>query len=341
MTELDASSDVTIFKLVWAATFVCLLIVASCAPEKEGATRRIPGEPMQAKVAVNASLKSAPILIAQEKGWFADTGLQVKLDVQPSVAYLMDQLMAGESDLVTIPEYQVVDYSFKTRGFTIVAVLNRNRSRKIVANSDFIRESSDFAGTSMGIASDSALGYTLYRFFLHNGISKDSVRLVYKKPAELAEALATGEVQSILAWPPYTIDAERRIAPKALYFDAHLALDMYWVLVARTEWLNDNYDTVFAFLESIERSYRFMDKDKAGAALLISRILGYEVSEVLTEWKDYYFSLEMPQSLFLSLEQQATWKNANIEGVEHIPDYSQFVNGALIRKLDPERPNVY
>ncbi len=289
------------------------------------------------RIGINRSVKSAPIAIAEESGYFTENNLNVDLIIEPSAVKMMENLESSKCDIVCVPEYQIVNYSFTSSDFCIIAVLNRNQSRSLVMNNDILKSSSELAGTRIGLAGNSAGEYTLYRLLVFNNIEYNSVDVVYKKPQELASALAAGEVDSVIVWSPFTYEAVEKLGDRASVVNAQLGRDMYWLLVSRKKWTDENSDAVKQFLESLEKSYKLINADPSEAQNITASFLSLDPDSVKNEWKEYLFYLELPQSLILAMEQEGEWKQKQIPGNTEIPDFLSIIDYRYLESLYPER----
>ncbi len=296
-----------------------------------------PDSNINIRLGLNRSVKSAPAVIAESSGYFSENHLDVELTIKPSVINMMDSLFREEYDIVCVPEYQVVNYSFSNRDFSILAVLNRNQSRSLVMNRDVLKSPADLAGTRIGLAGNSAGEYTLYRLLVFNNIEYNSVEIVYKKPQELSDALVNGEVDSIIVWSPFTYEAVKKMGKKAVVINAQLGRDMYWLLVSGGKWAEKNSEAVEAFLESLEKSYNLIKKKPDEAQQITASFLSLDPGSVKDEWKEYIFYLDLPQSLLLAMEQEAKWKQKQLPGNPEVIDFMDLIDCRYLEKLYPER----
>ena len=301
----------------------------------------IKGSDISIKIGLNRSLKSSPIVIAEKLGFFFDNNITINLLIEPSAIKMMDNLKEKKCDIVCVPEYQFVNHSLDgSSNYRVIAVLNRNQSRSLVMNNEILKYPSELAGTRIGLAEKSAGEYTLYRLLLFNNIKYESVEIVYKKPQELAHALSSGEVDSVIVWSPFTYEAEKKLGKKASVVSAQLGRDMYWLLVAEKKWAENNSKEIISFLESLEKGYEIINKDPLRAQSITSEYLSLDPDSVKNEWKEYLFYLELPQSLILAMEQEAEWISKQLSDNKEIPDFSDLINYRYLESLYPERVTI-
>ena len=313
--------------------FLTLFIFISCSKTDDN----LKNSNFSVKIGLNRSVKSAPVVIAEESGFFTANSLNADLIIEPSAIRMMDNLRKNKCDIVCVPEYQIVNHSFTSSDFCIIAVLNRNQSRSLVMNNYVLKSPSELSGTRIGLAGNSAGEYTLYRLLLFNNIEYSSVHIIYKKPQELASALAMGEVDSVIVWPPFTYESVNKLGGKVSVVNAQLGRDMYWLLVTRKTWAEENPEAVKKILESLEKSYKLINANPSEAQNITAAFLSLNNDSVRNEWKEYLFYLELPQSLILAMEQEGEWKQKQLSDNPGIPDFLSLIDYRYLESLYPER----
>ncbi len=316
-----------------AASLGCSMLVASSCAKKSV-------ERVSFSVGVNRSIKSAPVILADSLGLFDSEGLDVSVGVEGSAVALMDGLTSGTYDLVSVPEYQAVAYSFGRNDYRIVAVLNRNQSRSMILDGRSVDRAAALSGKRVGLAENSAAEYTLYRVLLFNGIDERSVSVVYYKPADLPQALASGEVDAIVAWEPFSSEAARALNGDAVIEDAHYGRDMYWLLVARADVAERKPEALSRFLVSLDRAIAGLNGNTDASLRLVANELSLSEESLHAEWDSYIFYLELPQSLLLAMEQEARWYAEYSGNATIVPDYLEFIDQSIMTRSLPKRISI-
>ena len=297
--------------------------------------RRVKNPPVPVRIGLNRSVKSSPLLIADSQGFLKSRGFTVDLFLEPSVAGVMDSLNAGLYDMVCIPEFQLVNNIDTAGQWSIIAVLNRNQSRYFVFNTDRLNSFTEIRGKKIGLAAGSAAEYTISRIMTFHGMSDGSVEFLYAPVQDLPEKLASGQADAILVWSPYVSEAVNLMKEKAVVRNAHMGLDMYWLLVVSHSWLESYPDAAVAFLDGLEDSCRYMDSRPAHARELVAEGLRFNVSMVDSEWGEYRFLMELPRTLVTAVEQQLHWRYPDQKG--SLPDPVTFINSSYLEEILPAR----
>lgn len=293
--------------------------------------------PETLRIGVNRSLKSAPVMLAQSLGYFKEGNIEAVVTVEPSAVNLMNRLFSEEYDLVTVPEYQIVSHAKQRSDFRVIAVLNRNQSRILLLNRETCPTPRDLAGKRVGLATGSAAEYTLYRILVFNEIDRGSVNTVYYPAEDLPRAAASGELDALILWPPFADEAVALFPDRFIQVNAHMGQDMYWLLVCRSGFSDMKPDLVRDMLVSLERANLYVHGYKEHSLSLLSESLLIPKEDLRDEWDMYYFSLEMPQSLYMALEEQVKWLLHDTgQGGPH-PEFMEFLDGGPLSAIAPDQ----
>lgn len=267
---------------------------------------------------VNKSIKSAPIILASSLGLFEKEGLDINVEIENSAVGLMSGLFSKQYDLVGIPVYRAIVNFYTREDFRIIAVLNRNQSRSLVMNSLIVQNSSDLAGKRIGLVKESAADFTLYRLLLFKGLTESDVEIQYFEADDLAQALAKGDVDAIISWEPFTSEAVRSLGTNSRVENSHFGRDMYWLLVTRAELVESRSEDLSAVLRALDKANVELNTKTTKSLNEVAGILSVSPELLFKEWEDYSFHLELPQSLLLSMEQEAEWYRSRID--ENLPE---------------------
>ncbi len=323
--------------IAFLSAILCFLPVCTGCGEKSPYAYSTRTNRETLRIGVNRSLKSAPVMLAQSLGYFEEGNIEAVVTVEPSAVNLMNRLSSGEFDFVTVPEYQIVSHAKQRSDFRVIAVLNRNQSRILLLNRETCPTPRDLGGKQVGLVTGSAAEYTLYRILVFNEIEPGSVKTVYYAAEDLPRAAASGKLDALILWPPFA-DAALDLSPdRFIPVNAHMGQDMYWLLVCRSGLADLKPDLVRDMLVSLERANLYVQEYKEDSLSLLSDSLLIPKEDLREEWDMYYFSLEMPQSLYMALEEQAKWllRDTGQGGIP--PEFMDFLDGTPLSAIAPEQ----
>ena len=261
--------------------------------------------------------------------------------MESSAVPLLDKLFSGELDIICAPEHLVAFNALKRDDFRIIATLNRNQSHELIINKDSgIKEIHHLKGARIGLKKKSSTFYFLYRLLLINGINLADVHLVDMISSKLSESVITGKVDAIITWPPFTAQAKQKLGDKALSFNVHMGRDMYWVLLAKSSWCEQNSEILERFLSALQSGFELMEKSPEKAMAISSTYFGFPVDRIKKECELYNFRLELPRGLILAMEQEAEWKIHQFKNDSSIPDFLKLIEFGPLEKLYPKKVDI-
>jgi len=101
-----------------AMSLLSLAFASGCG---RPAAERLEGAPKQVRIGIAQIVFSTPLLIAVEKGFLKEAGLDVRVKEYPFGKPALEAMLAGECDLATVADIPIVFNSFKRDDFLVIA----------------------------------------------------------------------------------------------------------------------------------------------------------------------------------------------------------------------------
>ncbi len=183
------------FKKLITTAMAVMMVGAMTACSKPVEEKKSEGtEQVTLRVGVMGSIDAVPIVIAKEKGFFEEEGVNVDLQIFKAAKDRDAALQAGEldgvlADEVAISIYQNSEIDMKITGTT-------NGSWTLVAGKDSgINSLEDLKGKKMGISERTMIDYLADYIATENGVNTEDVEKVAipAMPARL-EALKNNQI---------------------------------------------------------------------------------------------------------------------------------------------------
>lgn len=183
-------------------TFMALAIMgamAGCAktqdsPEKETSTLR---------VGVMGSIDAVPMVIAKEKGYFKEEGLDVDLQIFKAAKDRDAALQAGELDGVLADEVAISIYQNSGMDMKITGTTNGSWTL-VVGKDSNINKLEELKGKKMGISEHTMIDYLADYIVTENGVDTNDVEKIAipAMPARL-EALRNNQIDAAILPAPF------------------------------------------------------------------------------------------------------------------------------------------
>ncbi|MGD9920324.1 MAG: ABC transporter substrate-binding protein [Pseudorhodoplanes sp.] len=219
----------------------------------------------------------APVLLAQEKGFFAKHGLEVVLKPIPINSQNPAALESGEVD-IAMPTASVLLQAVNG-GLDIVAVAGYSETIKtdsnfgiVVRPDSGIKAPADFVGKKVGVPGLNAFLHVMFREWLTmKGVDWKKVEFVETVFPQMEGILKAGSVDAVIAIQPFMA---RIIGSKTGELLSNFIRDMpegmsITVFASKKAWADKNQDVIKAYRAAFEEgaAYAHAHPDEARATV--------------------------------------------------------------------------
>ncbi len=276
----------------------------------------------------------SPALVADEAGFFAAEGLDVRVIACVNGRRCLQHLTDGEAALATVADTPMVMAAHAGKSFSIVATMATSRGgNRIIARGDrAIRSAADLKGKRLGFIRGTSAHFFTDNFLTFSGLKPQDLTLVALDPVRAPEQLAAGEVDVAGLYNPHGPRALELLGDKSVQLHVPPLYTVTMNLVAQVG-LDDG--DLRKVLRALERALVLMRQQPHAARTMLSARLRIEPSELKTMWSDYEFRLVLDQALITTLESESRW--AMREGLvvnKAMPNYLDMVRDAPLRSID-------
>jgi len=297
------------------------------------------------RIGLSQQVSSAVCIVAVDQGYFAKEGLKVTVKDYPSGSRaLNDGLFAGEVDLITTAEVPIVFSSFNRNDFSILAATGtiRNYSKIAASMKSGIRKPADLKGKRIATQKASAVHFFLHLFLLKNHLSEKDVKLSYMKIDELPAALTSGSIDAFCSTQLSVTEAKAKLGSDGIVvFEEPNLYDYITVQVALKKFVSENPDAAKSILKALIRAEEFIKKQPEDAMKIIGKKLNVPVNEIAEAWSQSSFKVELPQSMILTLEDEARWASGSkLVESKTLPNYLDYIHIDSLKSVRPRSVGI-
>jgi NitT/TauT family transport system substrate-binding protein len=311
--------------LAWTVVWGCALLMFA---------NRAHAAPLT--LAVSSGPVSLPIYVADERGFFRDEGLDLRLRDCASGRECWQWLADGQADVATAAELLVATSGATRRDLAIIATISASSTQiKLVARrSAQIAEAPQIRGKRIGTVPGSSAQYFLDNWLVYNDIDPAAVTVVGLAPDKLAPALQARAVDAIAIWEPLASAAALALGGDVVTFASPRVYTQHFNLVASRPLLARRGDDVARLLRALLRSQRAIQAEPdAARALLAQRLrLPPALVAAATDGQDYRVRLD--QSLVTTMQSEARWAARNAGGQHAGVDVLDAIDPAPLRRVE-------
>jgi NitT/TauT family transport system substrate-binding protein len=284
---------------------------------------------------------SIPTIIAAEKSFFKDSGVDVSVNYVNTGKIAMDDLLAGKANFANVVETNVAFAGFNNPKIKVVANIEKVYDATIVARKDKgIKSPADLKGKKIGVMLATTSQVFLDRFLEKNGIAKDSVQIVNLLPPAMQSGIIEGSgVDAISAWQPFVHNAEKALGDNAISFTDKDIFTGYMTLTGNSEFITNNPEATAGVLKAYIKAEQFLAGNKTESIDIVSRVLKLDKAVVERIWDQYEFRTSLNKELLDATTTEAKWIIATQTefSAKQAPDYSVFFDSSYLRKIDDGR----
>ena len=215
--------------------------------------------PVTIKLVMLPILDALPIYVADQKGYFAEQGIQVEF-VQAASAAERDQLMAAGqgdgmiNDLVSTVLYDRDQIQIQVVSFAKTATKEASQYRIVAAPQSTLKKPGDLAGVEIGISQASVIDYVTDRLLKAEGLTPDQIKTIAvpKIPDRMA-LLAKGELKAATLPEPFSTMAVQNGGTVILDDTSHPEYGCS-VISFRKAMIDANPKAITGFLAAVQKA---------------------------------------------------------------------------------------
>ena len=289
------------------------------------------------------SVSGAPAIIALEKGFFADEGLTVDLQLSSDSPAVMENLASGDIDTAIVVEVTLVSAAFADDTLRIVATtsISDNDAMVIARRSSGINKPEDIKNKKVGAIAENSTHYYLYLFMLKNGMTINDIDLYFSQPDELIDMLASGRLDAVSLFGTYLPLARKALDGDAILFSNPGLYRKIFSLISTESYITGNSIAIERMLAAIIKAEEYISAFPEESMKTTADHLGLELTEVREVWEHYDFRVALDQSLLMAYETEAQWMiRIGWRNQDELPDFYSLFYFETLSELDKNRVTV-
>jgi len=276
-----------------SAVIVSLLfggLLASCSD--------MSGKPL--RVALNPWPGYAFLFLAQEKGYFADEGVNVELVELSSLSDVRKAFERGQVDGMASSLVEVLEVSKNANRRAVISMMAdySNGADVILADKRFADVVS-LIGAKIGIEPGTLNRLILMRALETHGLANDDVEIVNIAQPSMGRALSEGTVDAVVTYPPVSTEIERLGNVRKVFSSGEIPGEISDVISFDAETTSRRRIEIEAFVRAWGRAVDFADEHPAEAYALMSPYTGMTPLELEEVYKTIHVVHGPSQSAFL------------------------------------------
>jgi aliphatic sulfonates family ABC transporter substrate-binding protein len=261
--------------------------------------------PVKIRFAYQDRVADAASIVAVEKGYFAEEGIDIEPLVFSSGPACSEALLTGSADIGTMGDTTAV-IAVSRAPVKIVASHGggEDRHRIIVAADSRVRAPSDLVGKRVAVKKGTSTYGGLLAWADSVALDLSQVTVTDMRPPDMPDALLSGSVDAMVASEPTPSVVEEH-GGRQLATLGGLGNTYPILLVAREAFLDVQPEAVRAFLRAIARGAALVDQHPDEAAAIMSQKTGLSPETAERAIGHHYYNVQLAGETMASLQSTA------------------------------------
>ena len=248
------------------------------------------------------------MLVAKEKGYFEDYGVQVEPVYYDVYSDTYPDLAAGQIDGALIAVGDIININ-RNSPMKVVAVMDDGGADSIVVGPE-INSIQDLKGKTVGVLIGTQYELLVAEMLRSANMNMNDVTVVEVNPEDASEALKSSQVQAVYTWEPHLSKAVSN-GNKVIYPTEKLRLfpDM---IVFRKSVVDERPDDVRAFLQAWFKTVEYRMQHQGETRDIAAKYLGISPDEVQPDDNLGIYNLDDNKRLFDIQQANSIYSVTNI-----------------------------
>ncbi len=289
---------------------------------------------------------SAQLILAQEKGFFHNEGLEVSYRLLSSGTIMPEEVMNAKHKPFAFTQTPITTLVLHEKGadVKIVAPLAdiSGTQQIVIREKANIHKPEDLNEKRVGMAKGAAVYIAIQRMAREFGIDLASVKFVNLMPAQQLDAMESGEIDAMACWEPWTSKAQM-VGGKFWFSGDHSEIPenegpIKWLVNQSTlmtfpENLEMYPETVKALLRAFQAATKFINENMEQAAEILAGPLALEKEDLLSIISLNKYSMTMDGLFKIGLIEFRGLLYQN-DVISSTPPENKLYSSQLLKQID-------
>lgn len=281
----------------------------------------------------------APAIIALQKGYFKDEGLNVSVKYNSAGPPAAKDLFSGIVDIASMADTPLVYAGFDRNDFSIIAGVTHSDhlAGAVVRSGLDVSDPLDIKGRKVGLLRGSGSDYLLDQYLLLTGLTYSDIKIVDLKPKMLVKEIIRGNIDAIFSWQPHILNAMTGLGDSGHKLPTKGLKVLDWLIVTKKDYADKNPEILEKYLRALNKASQFIHENRDEAIAIYSKKTGEDSTQMQAMWAQFSYGLYLNEPMLIHMEDQARWiirKKTKTSKV--IPNYLNLFNVDFLKKVKPE-----
>lgn len=291
----------------------------------------------------------APLIVAQEQGFFRDAGLDVELKFFPSGGDLMTAFAGGSIKIGSSGSAPTT--SLRARPFP-VRIVGRvsdiSGAQQLIVRKE-VMKIEELHGKKIGVMRGTASEGLLNSVARAYGLDLTKTQLINMGPVEMLQSFARGQVDAIAGWEPHTTKARAAGNGKVLVSGTKSYIGgkeverrIYGdnsVLFTTESFLKEDPKTVEAVVRAVARAGEYMAKNREAVIAFLGKEFGMDAATMADVYAANRYTIAIDQGLMEDLDNLSAFLHS-LKRIKEPVKAASWVDTGPLRAVAPDMVKI-
>jgi len=282
---------------------------------------------------------SVPVLVAIDRGYFAEEGLDVEYQLLQTGKLAMEAVMSGRADFGSVVITNVAYAGFQTEDLRLLASYGAMYDDAVVFRlPSTIHEVKDLKDKKIGLVMSTSSQDFLIHLLDKNGLSWADIKTVSLQPATMLAALKGNQVDAVVTWEPWRSGIRRAMngAIGEIVNNANI-YHRHSFCASTSGYLAKHPDVPPKLLRALLKAEGFMDTHQNETFDIVAKVTGQKREDVQTYVAPVH--IYMGHDILPLIKSYAAWITQHQEDFfnKTMPNYSWNIDSTFLKAVAPQR----
>lgn len=280
-------------------------------------------------------------IIADQKGLFAEEGLNVHANYVQTGKIAMDAVVSGDLNFGVIVDVNIGFVKFQEGAdIKVVSSIAEKYDDAIVARRDQgIERPADIEGKTLAMLT----GTTSHRFadlFIDfYKLDRRKITVLNLSPPSIQASVINGQIPAGSVWQPFRYNIQQALGDRAIQFHDRRIYKCNCLLAIRGDFARDNGGQIRSFLRALIKAEQFVHDHKDEAIAILAKEIDIDPKILTAIWDEYVLGVQLDSTLAETFSDTGAWIVRSQRGFEGkpVPSYQDVLDPRFLREVAPRR----
>lgn len=288
---------------------------------------------------------AAEIVVARDKGFFKDEGLDATVAYFPSGGDLMAAVVGGSISIGSSGSTPLLTLRARPYPIRIIAQMSDISGAVQIVVKRSVKSLDDLYGKKFAIMPGTGSEAIFNSFAKAYGFDPAKVTLVNMAPAEMLSSFSRGDVEGFALWEPHTTRARKLFDGKMLVSGtksdipgsegAKRIYADHSMLFATESFIKDKPDVVKSVLKALARAGDFIRTNRDEATQILGKEFGFDKADMTDIMASNRYTLELDDQLVNDVNGLGQFLSGK-KSIQSKPDARAFIDPDPLRDIRPD-----